>query len=140
MITAQLDDRGLMRAIDEVARRADQDFFRELAPEARADQRDHAKNQEGPESHWAPRKEVPGRRKRKTRRILGRLPGAIQVRTHPDAVEIQSRVRWSGIHQDGGTANNGAQIPARPFLWWSEEFLDVAGESALIFITRNWGR
>ena len=38
----------------------------------------------------------------------------------------ESRVPWSGIHQDGGTAGRGSRIPARPFLWMSEEFLRLA--------------
>ncbi len=32
----------------------------------------------------------------------------------------------SATHQDGGTGNHGAKIPARPFLWLSMNFLSTA--------------
>lgn len=138
---ARLDDRELQRALDELARRADRDWFREVAPLARDDQREHAQRQEGPDGKWAPRDpDTNARRPRKRRRVLGRLPGAIKVRVHADAVEIESRVAWSDAHQKGGTVGNNAVLPERPFLWWSEEFLDDAGEAALTYVTQNWSR
>lgn len=145
MIHGSFDTRALERALDEMARRGEHGapFFRELAPRARQDQREHARQRQGPEAPWQPRAEQTAarlRRKRKRRPLLGRLPGAIQVKVHPDAVEIRSRVAWSGIHQEGGRANHGAEIPARPFLWWSPDFLDDAEEAALLYVTRNWGR
>ncbi len=139
MIEARFDARALEGALDELARRAEDDWFREVAPLARADQRDHARRQEGPEGRWDARAPAAkGRRSR--RRVLGRLPGAIKVQVHPDAVQITSRVAWSNVHQEGGGAGNGAIMPERPFLWWSEEFLVDAEEAALLFITRTWSR
>lgn len=145
MIQARFDARDLDRAIDEMARRGERGapFFRELAPRARQDQREHARQKQGPDAPWKARDEKSAarlRRKRKRRPLLGRLPGAIQVKVHPDAIEISSRAAWSGIHQDGGQANHGAEIPARPFLWWSPDFLGDAEEAALLYVTRNWGR
>jgi phage gpG-like protein len=137
----RLDDRDLQRALDELARRAERGWFREVAPLARADQKEHAQRQEGPDEKWAPRDpDTTARRPRKRRRVLGRLPGAVKVSVHPDAVEIESRVAWSDAHQKGGIVGNGARLPERPFLWWSEEFLADAGEAAIIYTTRNWGR
>jgi phage gpG-like protein len=145
VIHARFDARALERALDEMARRGAHGtaFFRELAPRARQDQREHAKQKQGPEAPWKPRDEKTAtrlRRKRKRRPLLGRLPGAIQVKVHPDAIEIRSRVAWSGIHQEGGQANHGAEIPARPFLWWSPDFLGDAEEAVVLYVTRNWGR
>jgi phage gpG-like protein len=142
VIEGRFDSRQLERALDELGRRADEGWFRELAPAARADQRDHARHQEGPEGRW-PRRDpdtvaAPSRKRLRRRRVLGRLPGAIKVQVHPDAIEIRSRVAWSNVHQEGGTAGHGASMPARPFLWWSEEFLETAEEAALIYITRAW--
>ena len=142
MIEGHLDTRRLERALDDIGRRADQGFFRELAPRARQDQREHAMQQEGPDGQWAPRDPDThawrqGRRRRR-RKLMGRLPGAISVKVHPDAVTITSKVAWSGIHQDGGTVGHGAQLPARPFLWWSEKFLGDAEEAALSYVLQGW--
>jgi phage gpG-like protein len=138
---ARLDDRDLQRAIDELGRRAEQDWFRELAPLAREDQREHAQRQEGPTGRWAPRDpDANARRPRRRRRVLGRLPGAIRVRVHPDAVEVASRVAWSAAHQEGDTVGHGARLPERPFLWWSEGFLKDAGAAALLYVMRDWSR
>lgn len=134
------DERALERALDELARRADDGWFREIAPLARADQRDHARRQEGPEGRWSGRDPATGGGKRSRRRVLGRLPGAIKVQVHQDAVEITSRVDWSNIHQEGGQAGNGAIMPERPFLWWSEAFLQDAEEAAVLYITQGWSR
>jgi phage gpG-like protein len=145
LIHASFDARDLERALDEMARRGEHGgpFFRELAPHARQDQREHAQQKHGPEAPWKPRAEETAdklRRKRKRRPLLGRLPGAIQVKVHQDAIEIRSRVEWSGIHQEGGRANHGAEMPARPFLWWSPGFLEDVEEAALLYVTHNWGR
>jgi phage gpG-like protein len=142
MIEARFNIRALERGLDELARRADGDWFRELAPLARADQREHARQQQGPEGRWQGRDPdtVAAGKGRRRRRVLGRLPGAIKVQVHPDAIEIQSRVPWSGVHQEGGGVGNNATIPARPFLWWSEKFLGTAEEAALLYITREWSR
>lgn len=138
MIAGAFKSRDLERALDELARRAEDDWFRAVAPIARADQRDHAKRQEGPEGKWD--KRAPATRGGRRRRVLGRLPGAIKVTVHPDAVTITSRVAWSGAHQDGDRVGHGAQLPERPFLWWSEAFLEDAEEAALRYITKAWGR
>ncbi len=120
--------------------------FKELGKPLRDDQRDHAKKQEGPEGSWPKRsahtaariasarrsarrkKDRTAKKRRLPRKILGRLPTAISMKTSASGVVIESKVAWSGIHQEGGTAGRGARIPARPFLWISERFLDLAAE------------
>lgn len=100
--------------------------MREIKPDMRADQRDHAKARSGPESKWAPRAKSTierfGRSKtgrRLSPRPLGKLLSAITYTAGRSGVVAESRVSWSGIHQWGGTAGRGAKIPARPFLWLS---------------------
>ena len=98
----------------------------------RADQRAHAKRQEGPSGAWPGRSPLTavrrgtgsGKRKR-PRKLLGRLPGALTSKATRTSVTVIARAKWSAIHQDGGTAGYGARIPARPFLWASDHVLEV---------------
>ena len=101
----------------------------------RADQRDHAKKQEGPGGAWQKRKPLvivaksdrrrrlgkKSRRPSNRRKLLGRLPAAVTVRSDRLSVSITSKVGWSLVHQEGGRAGKGAKIPARPFLWVSDK-------------------
>lgn len=106
----------------------------------RADQRDHAKRQEGPSGPWTSRAPLTQSRRgrmtgrgtgkpsrRRARKILGRLPTALTSKATRTGVSIISRAKFSAVHQDGGTAGNGAKIPARPFLWASQEALEAIG-------------
>lgn len=101
----------------------------------RADQRDHAKRREGPGGAWPARSPLTqarrstgsGKRKR-ARKLLGKLPSALTAKHTRTSVSVMSRSKWSAVHQEGGTAGNGARIPARPFLWASDKLLEtVAG-------------
>ncbi len=99
--------------------------FIELKKPLRVDQKDHAKSKAGPEGAWVPRS-LHTQPKRARRRLLGRLPNAVSYTTTATSLTAKSRIAWSGVHQDGGTAGRGSRIPARPFLWISSTVLDVA--------------
>jgi phage gpG-like protein len=144
MITGRIDLRATERGIRDLLRRADRvgPFFHALLPALRQDQRDHVRQRQGPAQRWptlssATVAKQRAKRKR-TRKLLGRLTTAVQYRAGADAARATSRVRWSGIHQDGGRAGQGAEIPARPFLWLSEDFLDDATGALLDYVARNW--
>lgn len=121
----------------------------------RADQRDHARRQEGPEGKWPKRSattdrraaEMRSRAKRnvkaakftskkprrhfRARRLLGSLPNRT-VKVYAlgaHGVVAESKVPWSGVHQDGGRVGRGSRIPARPFLWLSDRFLTQVEET-----------
>lgn len=117
--------------------------FERLKKPLRDDQQNHARGQEGPESKWPARKSTRvgktkrGKRK-KVRKLLGRLPKAVKYAVSVDSVAAISRVDWSAIHQEGGTAGRGARIPARPFLWLSNELLRVADETIAEHIAGAW--
>jgi phage gpG-like protein len=49
-------------------------------------------------------------------RILGGLENTISMKLVDGGVRVFSKAYIGGIHNEGGTAGNGAQIPARPFL------------------------
>lgn len=100
----------------------------------RTDQKEHAKAKTGPEGSWAPRAASTMAARAKARksgrkfpsRLLGRLPTAVSYRVTANAVIAESRIGFSEIHQDGGTAGKGARIPARPFLWISDQLMHTA--------------
>lgn len=105
--------------------------WREVSKSMRLDQREHARDQEGPDSKWAarsPKTLAKLRRggKRLSRRPLGKLVQAVTYKVTKLGVTATSRVSWSGIHQYGGRAARGSVIPARPFLWLSEQLLAKA--------------
>lgn len=122
----------------------------ELKAPLREDQRDHARDQEGPEGAWAPRAQSTierarsGSSKRRARganrRILGSLPRrTISVKSDGRSVVAYSKVPWAGIHQHGGTAGRGSRIPRRPFLWFSLEFLETAASIVRRGVLRAFG-
>src|SRR5690606_27038072 len=125
VIDADFDMRAVERSMAALERRARdaRPLYQELKPAVRADQRDHGRRQQGPGGRWARHDPDTRSRRPRRRRVLGRLPPAVQYSAQPDGVTARSRVRWSAIHQDGGTAGKGARIPARPFLWFSPQFL-----------------
>lgn len=107
---------------------------RALRQPVRTDQRNHARAQEGPDGAWPARKS--GSRRR---RILGRLPGAIRMEVRGATIAAVSKVAWSGAHQDGPTrVGRGAVVPARQFLWISDELLALAERSLVDASTREF--
>jgi len=137
--------------------------FRKLKSPMRADQRAHARAEQGPDGKWAPRApstaaDISGRRRgaraanqlakgrgETARRrapgrgkILGRIPSAIVVRSGPGIVEVISRVSYSAIHQEGGKVGRGSVLPARPFLWMSEAFIQQAMETFSTHLEQGW--
>ncbi len=110
-------------------------FFRAQKKPARDDQREHARDQEGPDGPWPKRAS-----KRSRRKILGRLPRALRVRVERDRLVIESRVRWAGAHQEGARVGRGAQLPKRTFLFWSADFIGEAAQMWLEHVARKWER
>jgi hypothetical protein len=98
--------------------------FRQLRAPLQRDQREHARRQEGPDGKWAPRAARtlaalaadrragrPGRQ-----RVLRKLPAAVAFAAGRTMVAAVSRVRWSAIHQEGGTDPRGHRLAADPFV------------------------
>jgi len=97
----------------------------------RADLRQHARRQEGPEGSWSPMSSrTKGRARagrKRPRKLLGRLPGALTTKLERKRMILRSQVAWSAVHQEGGRVGRGARVPARPFLWASDKVLELAG-------------
>lgn len=66
-------------------------------------------------------------------KMLGRLRGtrAWSVQRQMLLADATKVVRWSFIHQWGGTAGRGSKIPQRQFMWVSEEKLETLAQLIL---------
>lgn len=121
--------------------------WRESRKPLRADIRDHAKRQAEPGGTWAPRASSTRRRvggavytssrmTRRAKKTLGRLPTAFSVLVERRRAILRSRVAWSAIHQEGGRAGHGAQIPRREFLWTSGGALENVAKILAEYIAK----
>jgi hypothetical protein len=140
--------------------------FRELSPIFRRDQRDHAKNQEGPDGPWKERApstmhkrklkkrkarvtkamrmimiQKPKRRRTTPSAILGRLPKLTRFERGPLWVRATSRLTWiGGANQHGARVGRRRRVvlPARPYLWLSKEVLNETRRILSTHIVRGW--
>lgn len=55
-------------------------------------------------------------RSERSTRLLGGLYDSLHLAVEAKLVKVFSGPRWSGVHNEGGTAGNGATIPERRFL------------------------
>jgi phage gpG-like protein len=129
MLAATVSIGGVLRRLEDMRRLDRRKVFSSARRPARADQRDHAKRQESPRGRWAAlasstieRRAQTTKRKR-TRRLLGRLPSALVMVHDADRLIIRARARWGHVHMTGGRAGKGARIPARQYMWISRQLL-----------------
>ena len=115
-------------------------LFRALKRPMKDDQRNHQKLKMGPDGPWPARSKLTkerGRFKRKgasgvtTRKrlapnLLGKLSTSISLASSARNVIAASKIPWSMVHQEGGKVGRGSVLPARPFMWMSEDFLKLA--------------
>ena len=66
-----------------------------------------------------------GRADDKGKKMLGGLSGSIKMKLAGNTITVYSEVPWSGIHNSGGSAGNGAQIPKREFLTIDDEDMEA---------------
>jgi len=100
--------------------------WKESRKPLRADQRDHAKKQSGPDGAWAPRASSTKTRtsgRKRQRKLLGRLPAALTSKYDRRKFTLRSLVKWSLAHWQGGRVGHGAVLPARVFLYASDSVL-----------------
>lgn len=72
--------------------------------------------------------------------MLGRLPRAWKVVVTQESLKFTNRVRWSNVHNEGGTAGNGARIPRRQFAYLSRDLIDGAAEIYATHVAKGWRR
>jgi phage gpG-like protein len=169
-VAARVDIRKVERAL-RAARRAGVDLrpvWKKLRKPLRDDQKEHGKEQQGPDAKWAPlapatlaqratkrarlaemkrgvarRRIVSRRRRRKAyrqRRILGRLPYLLELTSSKLALRATSKARWSLVHQEGGVAGKKARIKARPFLWISKKLLRLTAATVREHVAEAWSK
>jgi hypothetical protein len=135
---------GIFAAFDNLRRTDFVQVFRKLRKPARADQRDHKYKMRGPRGPWTPLAASTLARyaregKRRNRRILAKLPNALQAIVSEKSLKLRSRVRWSLAHQDGPTrVGRGAIIPQRQFLWISRGLVRQARDEFKAALWRRW--
>jgi len=71
-------------------------------------------------------------------KILGKLSGSLFSTVTEDTLTITSRPDWSSVHNDGGTAGNGAKISKRTFLEWTPERLAKIGKILTYGFVTSW--
>ncbi len=71
-------------------------------------------------------------------KILGRLSSSIEAEVSSDTLRVYSRVPWSGVHNEGGTAGHGAKIPKRTFLEWTPERVVKIAKIILYTLKDAW--
>jgi len=144
--------RGLRRAASDL-----RPAWRELRTPFRKEQREHFRDQEGPDGKWpALQSESKSRNLRRARRtatkrgrpmprrasrkMLGKLR-SFAIMASRRRLRAISKIPFSGIHQEGGRAGHGARIPRRTHLWVSDQFERVRILPAIArHMLRKWRR
>lgn len=138
--------------------------YRELKRPLRADLSLHAQRERSESGKWPHRAPATGERyerrvgqsqrvrgggagprrrkliRRRSKKILGRLPAATTFRATHGALQAISKVPWSAVHNEGGRVGRGARVPARPYLFISDRFAGYAVERMAEFVVREFGR
>ncbi len=140
--------------------------FKELKKPFREDLKAHAKRQEGPDGKWPKHeastldryKRASGRRvkikgkgrqqgpvhrkiaRRRSRKLLGKLPSAVTFRARGGSILAVSKVPWSEVMNTGGTVGRGAVLPKREFLFVSDAFAQLAAGRMAEYVVKEYGR
>lgn len=155
-VRARWDDADIRRAIDRMRRRGAsfRPVLRELRGTLRTDLGIYAAHQESPDGKWPARAEstlererrrTSGRKKntkrnrRKRRKLLGKLPRAINLLVGGKNLLVISKVPWSGVQQEGGKVGRGAVLPARPHIFISDTFFEHATKRCMEYVLAGWG-
>lgn len=122
--------------------------FREVGMHARQDQTLHDVKHEGPDGPWPAlhpstvaryAKAAKAKRGRaRARKLLGRLPKALQTIITGSSLKVRSRVKWAFVHQAGGRAGRGARIPRRQFLWISDRLMQRSSRVFQEHLLKAW--
>lgn len=91
----------------------------------RADLREHANKESGPGGSWAPpsaatkRRQAQGRKR--PRKMLGRLPGALRTAAQRSKFLVTWRTAWAEAQRLGGVVGHGARLPGRDWAYISDK-------------------
>ncbi len=145
VIEARVDLGPLDRVLNALRKPDLRPAWNEAKKPLRADIADHRNRQKGPDGSWAPRASSTrlrsaGKRRGRPRKILGKLPTALITKSDRRKIAMASRVPWSEVQRSGGTVGHGARIPARNFLYASENVLWVIAGIIGRHLKKIWDR
>lgn len=126
MIGATVNLSSVMHAFDRLKRTDGRKVFRTARKPMREDLREHSRSQSAPTRRWPPLAATTlvrrGRaRTGRSRRLLGRIPGAHKLTSGVDFVRATWLRPWFRVHRRGGVVGHGSKIPARDFAWISSK-------------------
>lgn len=91
----------------------------------RKDLREHANRESGPGGSWAPASAATKHRqaqgRKRPRKMLGRLPGALKTAAQRTRFLITWRAPWASAQREGGIVGHGARLPARDWAYISDK-------------------
>lgn len=132
MITAILRLDDVERGLVAMHQRGLRPIMQVLKAPLKVDQLDHAQHQRGPEGAWPARAASTMREyakpsnRRLLKKPLGKLSTQVSYKTTSHSAIAESRVAWSLAQQDGAVVGRGSKLPPRPFLWISDQMLELA--------------
>lgn len=136
--------------------------FRSLRDKLKADVADHFAQNEGPDGKWqgyapstlaralarkgfhrrrgARRGQFTKRGERWVGNQLGRLkfPSAHKIRIRRDSMAMTARTGWAGVHQFGAVVGKGSRVPARTYLWASEQLQNAFQGAVVDHLIGGW--
>jgi hypothetical protein len=144
VVEAKVSLRFVERALNSLRRPDLRPAWKEARAPLRADIKDHRQKQAGPSGAWAGRAESTRERRqyagRRPRKLLGKLPTALSTISDRRRVAMRSRVAWSEVQRSGGTVGHGAKIPARDFLWASQQVLGTIAGIVSAYLSKLWSK
>lgn len=133
------------RSLDRATTARKNAAFAEIKPLAKKDLRAKRKIKAGPSgAPWDPgdpeslRKARRNRRRNRRAGNLGKLPTAWKSQQEPEQLRFVNAIEYAGLHHAGGTAGQGAKIPARPFGYFSDEFAEQALQIWAETVLKAW--
>jgi hypothetical protein len=133
--------------------------FAKMRGPLRVDQKDHASDEAGPSGKWPglsartlAKRQSEGRRRhlgkkrsrggiyRKTRKLLGKLPGAFRVSVTDQEIRATWKAPWSDVHNAGGKGGNNAKEPQRQFAWISDTLVKVGASIIVAHVIAGFGK
>lgn len=157
-----IDAREVRRGFDAILDRdghRSRAFFEEARKPAKADIRGHQKARKAPDGRsWpgrapstreraaydgtkrprARKRRYGKRRKSASGALLGQLPGGSKSQIDRDGLVLSWPAGFAEAHDQGATVGHGAQLPARPFLGWSQGFLRDMHEEWAAYVVQAW--
>lgn len=144
MIDVRVNLKSVFDGFERLKKTDGRKVFRAARKPLRSDLRDHAAKQTDSGGKWAPRasstleRRSRGRKRKFRGRLLGRLPGAFDVRVGANFIRARSRVRWSQAQNRGGRVGHGSRLPKRRFAWLSRDLRAKVRDLYLAELKRSW--